>query len=404
MKSDNQNKKSKPSVAIARGPALSKWEMQIYEPLISSFNLRAIGSKNSVNDINRIKFPVKQLFCPGQFLTKLPKSVPLLFELAGDTQYLWGFDEAVKGCDVVHAVELRNYYSLQAVRAKKKGLVGAVTLTVYENIPYLFDNFQARKKIKQEVIAGTDHFLAINEAAREALIIEGVEEALISIVPQSVDTGEFRPAGKADYPSILKIRKKYQINQSDFLVLSVGRMVWEKGWFDIIPAAAYVKKHYGSKIKFLLVGEGKEKKRVKRLIKDADVSDIVNLTGVLPYSQMADVFRSADVFLYPSLPTPVWNAQFGGVLIEAMASGLPIVGTLSGGTRDDTVGADGGIFVQPQHFSGLADAIIRLYNRRELTRKIGQRNRKIAVEKYDTHVVAQKIKNIWLNVLNERNR
>jgi len=397
-------KHTKPNVAIVRGPGLSKWEMQIYEPLTSKFNLVGLGTKKPVNDINGIKFPVKQLWCPGQYLTKLPKSIPVLFNLLGDTQFLWGFQDAVGGYDIVHSVELSNDYTMQAIRAKKRGLVKAVTLTVYENIPYIFDEYDARKKIKEEVIEGADHFLAINEAAKQALLIEGVDQEKISIVPQSVETSVFRPKRNSDRQTLSKIRKRYGINDDDFLVLSVGRMVWEKGWFDIVPAAAYIKKKLGKKIKFLLVGDGSEKNKIAQLIKDSKVGEIVKLTGFLPYSQMADVFRSADIFLYATLPTKYWNAQFGGVLIEAMATGLPIVGTLSGGTRDDTVGPGGGLFVQPQDFFNLAKSIIKLYEDKNLRTKISKRNRKFAEENYSVNVVSKKIQGIWSNLLYEQNK
>src|SRR3989344_5596603 len=181
-------------------------------------------------------------------------------------------------------------------------------------------------------------------------------------------------------------------------------MVWEKGWFDIVPAAAYIKKKLGSGVKFLLVGEGGEQENIQSMISNAGVNDTVKLTGFLPYKQMADVFRSADIFLYATLPTRYWNAQFGGVLIEAMATGLPIVGTLSGGTRDDTVGKQGGIFVQPQDFFNLAKSIIKLYEDKNLRTKISKRNRKFAEENYSVNVVSKKIQGIWSNLLYEQNK
>lgn len=133
--------KFKPKVSIIRGPSLSKWEMQIYEPLTKWFDIKGIGSTKPINDVSGINFPIEKLFCPGQYITKLPKTLTLSFKLFGDTQYLWGFENAVKGVDIVHSVELSNFYTLQAVRAKKKDLVKAVTLTVYENNPYVFYEF-----------------------------------------------------------------------------------------------------------------------------------------------------------------------------------------------------------------------------------------------------------------------
>lgn len=384
-------------VAIIRGPGLSKWEMQIYEPLTKWFDLLGVGSKIPVNDIKGIKFPIKKLYCPGQYFGSIPKFTDLSFRLFGDTQWLLNFSGMVSGSDVVHSVETRNGYTLQAIRAKRKGLVKAVTLTVYENIPFVFDEYPLRKRIRAEVIKYADHFLAANEMAKQALIIEGADAKKISIIPQSVDTNIFRPELRSDDKSLTLLRKKYKFNRDDFIVLCVGRMVWEKGWFDIIPAALMMKK-ISEKVKFLFVGGGPEIQKLKNLTALTGLADTVVFAGLLHYNGMPSLFRLADVFLYPSLPTKFWNAQFGGVLIEAMATGIPVVATDCGGVFE-TIGRGGAIFAKPQDFSALADALIKFLKNPGFKKKLGIRNRKTALAKYDVDLVAKKIRDIWEEVL-----
>ncbi|MBI2595317.1 glycosyltransferase family 4 protein [Candidatus Daviesbacteria bacterium] len=384
-------------VAVVRGPGLSKWEMQIYEPLAKWFDLLGIGSKLPINDITGINFPITQLYCPSQYPTRIPKFIRFMMEATGDTQWLLGFDHAISGYDLLHCVETRNGYTLQAIRAKQRGLVKAVTLTVYENIPFVFDEYPKRRQIRQEVIQYADHFLAANEMAKQALIIEGADAKKISITPQSVDTGIFRPVVRSDNPSLAKLRKKYKFSRDDFIVLCVGRMVWEKGWYDIIPAALMMKK-ISKRVKFLFVGGGSETQKLKNFTVLAGASDVVVFAGPLPYTEVPILFRLADVFLYPSLPTKYWNAQFGGVLIEAMASGIPLVVTDCGGVFE-TIGKDGAIFTRPQDFSALVAALIKFMNYPSFRKKVGERNRNTALAKYDVDVVAKKIKNIWERIL-----
>jgi len=384
----------KRKVAIVRGPGLSKWEMQIYEPLMKWFSLTAIGSTIAVNDISNIRFPIKKLTCPAQYVASLPKLIHCMYSTVGDTQWLLGFEKAVRGFEILHSVELFNAYSVQAVRAKKKGIVKAVTLVVHENIPFIFDNYSAKMKLKQEVIQGTDHFFAINEMSKQMLQLEGVEESRISIIPQSVDTLAFHPSTKADKERILKLQKKYNIQENDFVVLSVGRMVWEKGWYDLIPTALSVQKKMKN-ARFLFVGSGPERKKLEQFSKRHGLEKIITFASV-PYSQISDIFRLANLFVYPTLPTPKWNAQWGGgVLAEAMATGLPIVATLNGGVIDLVGGHEGGIFLQPQRFGDLADAIIKFEKNPFLAKKIGQRNRQEALKLYHPDVVAKQIKRQW---------
>ncbi len=387
----------KHTVAVVRGPGLSNWEMEVYAPLNQWFNLTAIGSTISVNDIQNIQIPVKKLVCFPQYISFLPKFIPVMFTLFGCTQWLSGFDQAVRGADIVHSVELFNGYTVQAVRAKKKGLVKAVTLTVHENIPYLFDNFPAKKALKQEVIAGADRFLAINEMSRQMLLLEGVDDKRIVVIPQSVNTTLFHPRTAKDQHTANKLRSTFGFSQKDFVVLAVGRMVWEKGWYDLIAAAMKLSKRH-SNIKFLCIGTGPERKDLESLTSKLGLEKCMTYAS-LPYGAMSDVFCAADIFAYPTLATRYWNAQWGGgAVAEAMVSGLPIVATLNGGVFD-LIGRRGGIFLQPQHFSGLADAIFKLYCEPKLRRKLGTRNRKYGCRHYSTSVVALKIKHFWDDVL-----
>lgn len=388
----------KPKVAIVRGPGLSKWEMQIYEPLAKSFNLMGLGSKKPTNDCAGILFPVEKLFCPGQYLTQIPYLTKLIFNSIGDTQWLTGFNKSISGFDIIHSVELRNAYSLQAVRAKKLGLIKKVTLTVYENIPFISDEISARKKIKGEVIGGVDYFFAANKAAKEALLLEGAVESKITIIPQSVDTNIFYPTQLKDRNKADLNRKKYGFKKEDFIVLGIGRMVWEKGWWDLLRSLKKLKIKKIDSIKVLLAGGGPEENNLKQFAKENNINDSVKLLGSVSYKDMPETYKTADVFVLPSIPIKIWNEQFGGVLIEAMATGLPIIGTLNGGIKE-TVGDAGGIFIQSQSFYHLADAIEFLYKNPKEREKMGKRNREAAVNKYDNKKVADQIGAIWKSLL-----
>lgn len=385
-------------VAIVRGPSLSKWEMQIYEPLTKNFDLLGIGAKPKINDIQEIKFPCVFLPLRFRFVQKFPEYTFLMNTVLGDTRWLAGFEKTVAGYDLLHSVELRTGFTLQAVRAKQKGLVRAVTVTVYENIPFVGDEYQSRLRLKQRVLPYIDHFFAANEEARLALLTEGVETSKIAIVPQSVDTAIFTPRLKKNSNHTLK--KKLLLQKEDFVVLSVARMVWEKGWYDLIRAAYKINQagDQNRKIVFVCIGDGPERKKLIKMVKQLHLENVVLFPGNIEYQHMQDFFRMADIFVLPSIPTRIWNEQFGGVLIEAMASGLPIVGTMSGGIHS-TVGEEGGIFVPPQDFAKLAEGVMSLFNNPHRMQKIGQRNREVSVRLYDVHKVAFKINNIWNSLI-----
>ena len=199
--------------AIVRGASLNPWEMQTYEALNGRVELLGIASKFNKFELKKIKFPFAKLHCLGDYFSWLPGGIKLLYKHLGDPQFLIGFDNIVKGYDIVHSAEIRSAYSLQAVRAKRKGLVRAVTLAVFENI-FLDDKLNARRRLKQEVIAGVDYFLASSQGARETLIREGVEREKIGIVYPGIDCRKFRPRLKTDKKR-LQVRKKYNFSDQD---------------------------------------------------------------------------------------------------------------------------------------------------------------------------------------------
>lgn len=386
----------KRNVAIIRGPSLSKWEMQIYEPLRFYYNLLGIGSNVRLHDVSNITFPITKLPLRFGLARHLPYFTEVLFQTLGDTQFLKDFDKTIAGYDLLHSVEIRNGYTYQAIEAKRKGLVRHVTVTVYENIPFLGDAYTARRRLKDEVVKNVDHFFAANSIAEKALLAEGVDSTRISIVPQAVDANIFYPKKVSQEAIRRRLRARYGIGQNDFLVISVGRLTWEKGWYDLVRVAHSLLEY--KTIRFLCVGDGPEREQITEMVQRLRISDTVRFSGNIPYKDMADVFRIADVFVLASLPTRIWNEQFGGVLIEAMATGLPIIGTLNGGIAE-TVGKTGGIFVPPQDFSKLAEAILRFYQSPKLRLTMGKHNRQAAERYYDTYVVARKIKEIWEKVL-----
>lgn len=390
----------KKKIAIIRGPSLSKFEMQIYEPLKSHFHLLGVGAKHRVNDTGGIAFPCVFLPLRFGFFHNLPRYTTVMNTVFGDTRWLGNFDKTIAGYDILHTVEIRTGFTLQAVRAKQKGIVKAVTVTIYENIPFVSDEYGARLRLKQAVLPYIDHFFVANEEARQAILLEGVETSKISIISQGVDTRIFTVKKQDD--SYYALRKRFGLKKEDFVILSVARMVWEKGWYDLVRAAYHIKRKAQSakrkNMRFVCVGDGPERESLAKLVKQLNLEDSILFAGNISYKQMPDYFRIADMFVLASIPTRDWNEQFGGVLIEAMAAGLPIVGTTNGGIVS-TVGKEGGIFVPPQDFAKLTQAITQLYNNPQLVQKMGKRNREVAVRLYDANKVSKSIGKIWRDLI-----
>lgn len=383
-------------IAVVRGPSLNLFEMQYYEPLGRKHKVVCFGSTKPVHDVSGIKLPIVKLPCWGQIFGALPGAIKGLYWLSGDPQGLVGLENKLEGFDIVHCAELANYYTYQALKAKQKGKVKKVVATVSENIPFNQEWYPRQKKLKKFALANLDHLLAISGLSKRALIIEGYPEEKITVVPHGLNLNQFKPGKKE-----AKLVRRLKLTNNDLVVLSVGRLIWEKGYYDLILAANQLIKDPNLKnknLKFLIIGRGPEKRKLVRTRDRLGLKKQVVFYQGLPYDQMVKLYNLADIFVLASLPTLTWQEQFGMVLIEAMASGVPVVTTESGGIPE-TVGR-AGLLVPPHNWPRLAEAIKKLVLDQELRQHLSEKGRERVKKQFDRFLVAKKIENIYQKVLN----
>ncbi len=374
-------------IAIVRGKHLNKYEMQFYEPLVEKYELVGFGSLRPFHD--KFSFPVVKLPSPMD-LPDFPFKMPILNRLFVDAQYLFGLEEKLKGFDIAHGAETYMHFTQQCLNAKKKGYVKKVVATVFENIPFGNEGIWGRKKFKQRAIKELDHIIAISQRAKEALILEGCEPKKITVINQHINTAVFKPRKNIKYqiPNIKKIN-----------VLFVGRLELYKGVYEVIFAAKKLLSDpqlADYDLNFTLIGEGSEKKRLLELERRMGIAKQI-IHKVVSYDKMPGEYQKADIFVAPSRATRHWQEQFSTVLLEAQASGLPIVTTLSGSIEENV--GEAAIKVQPADFYSLAAAIKKLILNQKLRTELGRRARARAVKYFDIKIGAKKLEEVYERLL-----
>lgn len=370
-------------IAIVRGKYLNKYEMQYYEPLATKHQLVGFGSLKPIHD--KFAFPIVKLPSPMD-LPNFPYKMPILNRLCLDAQWLFGLEEKLKGFDIAHAAETYMHFTWQSLEAKKRGYIKKVVATVSENIPFNNEGIWGRKRFKTRAIKEVDHFIAISKRSKEALILEGCDQAKITVIGHHVDTAVFRPKKV----SSIKYQGSRKIN-----VLFVGRLEAEKGIYEVIFALKKLLSA-GYDLKLTMIGEGSQKNRIKNLELRMGISEKIIHKSVA-YDKMPLEYQKADIFVAPSRPTKHWQEQFSMALLEAQASGLPIVTTCSGAI-EETVG-ETALLVPPADFHSLATAIKKLILHPKLRVALAQKARKRAVEKFDINIGAQKLAEIYQKIL-----
>jgi glycosyltransferase involved in cell wall biosynthesis len=177
-----------------------------------------------------------------------------------------------------------------------------------------------------------------------------------SVIPNGVDLGRFRPSARARSRHPSRVR-----------CLAVARLVERKGIADLIQAIASLER---GRFELEIVGSGPDQDQLKELAQLLGVSREVIFAGSVDRAALPGRYRDADIFaLAPR------EEAFGNVFAEALASGLPIVGSTVGGIPELVEHGKNGFLVPPREPMALAAAIRHLADNPELRAEIGRRNR-----------------------------
>ena len=160
-------------------------------------------------------------------------------------------------------------------------------------------------------------------------------------------------------------RNHFELSDDDFVIVYSGRLTKEKGILELILAIKQLE--YIHNIKLMIIGAsayGQDKYPtpfIEQLEKESEpIKEKVVFTGYIDYLQMPSYLKMADIAVVPS----IWEEPFGLTVVEAMAAGLPLITTRSGGIPEICEGV--AIIVDRDNIvNNLTNAILELYNNPE---------------------------------------
>lgn len=181
------------------------------------------------------------------------------------------------------------------------------------------------------------------------------------------------------------LRKLLNISNSDIVICSASRLVYDKGYKYLIRA---IKNLDQRNIKYIIIGEGEYKKiiekELEKEIKNGIVIMLNRVFNIYPY------LRISNIFVLPSL-----HENLGNVFIEASAAGLPVVATNIGGIKEVIQNHVSGILVPIKNVSELTKAIEELINNEKLRKYYGENGKKIIKERFNKEILAEKYYNLY---------
>ena len=164
-------------------------------------------------------------------------------------------------------------------------------------------------------------------------------------------------------------------------LLYVGRLIHDKGAHTAINAlASLVHQHDVTNIELLLAGTGDSdyEAYLAALLEEKQVQQWVTFLGPVPKSEMPALYDRADVFLF----TSIWPEPFGRVLIEAMATGIVVIGSATGGAAEILCDEENALTFAPDDAAGLTRQLLRLIKSPTLYTKLAHEGYRTAKEKF----------------------
>lgn len=220
-------------------------------------------------------------------------------------------------------------------------------------------------KFNKYVLKGAQKVISVSQYLAK-LALRTSPNQRIEVITNGVDVNLFKPNSLKKRTKTLKL-------------ISVGRLIPRKGYQYLIPALRNLD------VKLTLVGEGKEEQKLKKLAKKYKVS--VTFTGIKLKHEVAMLLAESDAFILPSL-----NEGMSNSVLEAMASGLPIIMTDTGGAQELIRG--NGLLVEKKSSDSIRKAIIKLTESEETLKIYSKRSREIA-EKMSWINIVEQYKDIY---------
>mgnify|MGYP001572005738 CR=1 FL=1 len=276
------------------------------------------------------------------------------------------------------------YNTIHAYQASQAAGGGWLLKWKYPDIPFMVTVQEGKVLNRQPLLVRFFRHLIFRKADIVTVISDYLAQYVrsqnskvpILIIHNGVDVNKFRPGG----------------NHNVKTIITVSRLVKKNGVKDLIDAIAIIKKEIPD-IKLLIVGDGEQAKELKTKSLLLGLKNNTEFVGEISHDLLPQYLAMANIFVRPSL-----SEGLGTAFLEAMAAGLPVVGTAVGGIPDFLKDKQTGLFCKPGDPDDIADKIIMLLENDELRNRLAGNGRRLVEEKYDWEKIASEFAKLYQEI------
>ncbi len=244
---------------------------------------------------------------------------------------------------------------------------------------------------EERMMRRSKKLIAVSDFTRKELTqYYGISPSKIRVIHNGVDTKKFQPTQDKR-----KIKSELGFNPDDPAVVSVGRLYARKGLFTFIESIPAVAKRF-PKAKFIVSGKGQSDEMAK-LTAHAErlgVRDKLVFTGYFPDAKLPKLYQAADVFAFST-----FYEHHPFAVLEALATGLPVVTTNVGGIPETITDGKNGFMFKPFDAQAFSNRILYLLENPAAAEEMGAQARKTILELFDWSIVVKDAMRVYDEVL-----
>ena len=220
------------------------------------------------------------------------------------------------------STQVRKVYTCHSLSFEEFRSRNPRPINIIKGVSY-FLNIQARKFIEKKVLNQSDRIAVLSRFTQERLAnAYGIPSGKMVVIPGGVDLQRFSPAVDK-----MEIRRRLSIPEQRMILFTVRDLEPRMGLENLIYAFKEVIKELPDSY-LILGGHGPLKNKLISLTHELGVEDYIRFVGFILEEDLPDYYRTADVFILPTVELE----GFGLITLEALASGIPVLGTPVGGT------------------------------------------------------------------------
>jgi glycosyltransferase involved in cell wall biosynthesis len=273
--------------------------------------------------------------------------------------------------DIFIGYELSSYKSFKVCKQKNKICIYDLPGVAYNFQKEIFERYgkkydERESKIKNKELNLSDYIFVPSEIVKKSLICLGIDEKKIIKIPYGVDISKFSQKKEYKKDKILKI-------------VFVGAITWHKGIEILLKAIKDLKAIIN--VELNLVGKIVDNEILN------EYKGLYNYHSFVPHEKLNDFYKQNDIFVFPSL-----IEGFGLVVLEAMASGLPVIVSDRAGSSDIVRDGIDGFVIPSGNAQMLKEKIIYFYNNRDKIEEMGK-NASLNVRNYTWEKYRENVRN-----------